>query len=427
VSAVGRAVPERFRVTPWQVAAATVAIAILWALAQTQMSSLRSGRPLVREFMAFYTVGYVLDRSPEILYDPERFNVMYHWLFPAAPVEVEQLYAHAPFEALVFRPFALLPFTSALVAWQVFSLVLLGLGFALVWRASGSLTWGQLPLALLLMLSFRPVAVDSIARGQVAALTFFSMAVALWCQRRRHDYWAGAALSLCLSKPTLLGLVLPMLVIGSRRRILVGFGAGTAVLGAVSLLAVGWRGCADYVAMLFSFGTMATGRRTSFLLSDYVDLNSFVRTALGGRGQWALVVLAVVAACVMPWLVNLWRVGRRDSEVGCSLTWAATLTWTMLLNVYVAPYDTPMVLLGMVLAAGALRGSSRDAMPRAVRILLVLLYVVPWIPPVPIGGNRTLYLYTPVLVGLGVCQIREAVSATARRGPAPAHEAFAPK
>ena len=95
--------------------------------------------------------------------------------------------------------------------------------------------------------------------------------------------------------------------------------------------------------------------------------------------------------------------------------------------VYVPPYDTPMVLLGMVLAAGALRGSSRDAMPRAVQILLVLLYVVPWIPPIPIVGNQTLYLYTPVLVGLGVYQIREAVSATARRGPTPAHEAFAPK
>src|SRR4026209_1678564 len=110
-----RADAERFRVRPWQVAAVTVSIAILWVLAQTQMSALRSGRPLVREFMAFYTVGYVLNHSPEILYDPDSFNGTYRSLFPALPAAVKQLYAHAPFEALAFRPFALLPFTSALV------------------------------------------------------------------------------------------------------------------------------------------------------------------------------------------------------------------------------------------------------------------------------------------------------------------------
>jgi hypothetical protein len=377
--------------------------------------------------MAFYTVGYVLNHSPELLYAPESFNRTYHSLFSALPSEVKQLYAHAPFEAVAFRPFALLPFESALVAWQVFSLALFGLGFALVWRASDSLPWGQLPLALLLMLSFRPVSVDSIARGQVAALTFFWMSAALWCQRRRRDYWAGAALSLCFSKPTLLGLLLPMLVVGCRGRTLVGFGAGAAALGAVSLLVVGWRGCADYVAMLLRFGTMATGPRTAFLLSDYVDLNSFVRVAVGGTGLRAMVVLAVVTAGVLPWLVRLWRALRREQELGRDLTWAATLTWTMLLNVYVAPYDTPMVVLGIVVSAGALYGSRGDAMPRAVRIFLVLLSVVPWIPPVPIGVDRTLHLYTLVLVGLGAYQIWQAMPATSRPRPAPAHEDLAPK
>jgi hypothetical protein len=414
-------------VRPWQVAAATVSIAILWVLAQNQMSALRSGKPLVREFMAFYTVGYVLNHSPEILYDPESFNSTYHSLFPALPAGAKQLYAHAPFEAIAFRPFALLPFESALVAWQVFSLVLFGLGFTMVWRASDSLPLGQLPLALLLMLSFRPVAVDSIARGQVAALTFFWMATALWCQRRRHNYWAGAALSLCLTKPTLLGLLILMLVVGSQRHILIGFGAGTAVLGAVSLMAVGWRGCTDYVAMLLRFGTMATGPRNSFLLSDYVDLNSFVRTALGGHGYWAMVVLGVVAAGILPGLIKLWRAGRRDSDVESSLTWAATITWTMLLNVYVAPYDTTIVLLGMVLAAGVLGSSSRGALLRPVVILCVLLYVVPWIPPVPLGADRTLQLYTLVLVGLGTHQIWAAMPATGRAVPALAHEDAAPK
>src|SRR5690349_10411751 len=143
VSLVATARRDLFRVRPWQVAAATLSIAILYVFAQSQVSALRSGRPLVREFMAFYTVGYVLNQSPGILYDPKAFNETYHSLFPALPDEAKQLYAHAPFEAIAFRPFALLPFESSLVAWQVLSVVLFSLGFTLVWRASDSLPCGQ--------------------------------------------------------------------------------------------------------------------------------------------------------------------------------------------------------------------------------------------------------------------------------------------
>jgi hypothetical protein len=393
------------RVRAWQVAAATVAVAVLWVLAQNQAAALRSGRPLLREFMAFYTVGYVLNRSPEILYKADSFDRTYHALFPVVPADVKQLYGHAPFEAVVFRPFALLPFEWALVAWQVFSMVLFGVGFTLVWRSSESLPWRQLPLALLLVLSFQPVAVAGIARGQVSALTFFWIALAIWCQRRGRDCWAGAALSMCLSKPTLLVLLLPMLVVGWRWRILIGLIGGAGILGTVSLLVVGWRGCVDYVAILLHFGGLATAARNSFLLADYVDLNSFLRMASGGHGHVAIAVLALVAAGVVPWLAKLWRDMRRDGEVESSLAWASTLTWTTVLNLYVTSYDTPIILLGIVLIADALYRMNREAVPVVPRILLVLLYVVPWIPPVPIGDGRILQLYTVVLVVLGAYQL----------------------
>ena len=355
--------------------------------------------------MAFYTVGYVLNRAPEILYNADSFDRTYHALFPVVPADVKQLYGHAPFEAVVFRPFALLPFEWALVAWQVFSMVLFGVGFTLVWRSSESLPWRQLPLALLLVLSFQPVAVASIARGQVSALTFFWIALAIWCQRRGRDYWAGAALSMCLSKPTLLVLLLPMLVVGWRRRILIGLIGGAGMLGTVSLLVVGWRGCADYVAILLHFGGLATAARNSFLLADYVDLNSFLRMASGGHGHVAISVLALVAAGVVPWLAKLWRDMRRNGEMESSLAWASTLTWTTVLNLYVTSYDTPIILLGIVLVADALYRATRRVMPLVLRILFVLLYVVPWIPPVPVGDSKILQLYTLVLVALGGYQV----------------------
>ena len=391
------------RVRAWQVAAATVAVAILWVLAQNQAAALRSGRPLLREFMAFYTVGYVLNRSPEILYNPDSFDRTYHALFPAVPADVKQLYGHAPFEAVVFRPFALLPFERALVAWQLFSLVLFGAGFTLVWRSSESLPWRQLPLALLLVLSFQPVAVASIARGQVSALTFFWIALAIWCQRRGQEYWSGAALAMCLSKPNLLVLLLPMLVVGWRLRTLIGFIGGAGTLGTVSLAVVGWRGCADYVAMILRFAGRATAAEASFVLSEYVDLNSFLRMMSGGRGHLAIGILALVTAGLVPCLAKVWQSMRRGGEEW-SLVWASTLTWTTILNLYVAVYDTPIILLGILLMTGALNRAIRGSMPWALKILFVLLYVVPWIPPVPVG-SKILQLYTVVLIALGVYQV----------------------
>jgi glycosyl transferase family 87 len=392
------------RVRPWQVAVTTVAIAVLWVLAQSQVAELRSGRPLQREFMAFYTVGYVLNRSPEALYDPDAFNRTYHALFPAAQADIRQLYGHAPFEAIVFRPFALLPFERALVAWQVLSLVLISAGFSLVWRSSGW-PWRRLPLPLLLALSFQPVAVACLARGQVSALTFFWIALAIWCQRRGRHCWSGAALAMCLAKPTLLVLMLPMLIVGRRRRALIGFTVAAGILLAVSLLVVGWRGCAGYAVVVLRFGGLATTAANSFLLSDYVDINSFLRMATGGRGRLALAGLALAAAAVLPCLAKVWRDTRKGDPVELGLAWASTLTWTTVLNLYVPAYDTPIILLGIVLGADELYRANRHALPLVLRILFVLLYVVPWIPPVPVGDSRIVQLYTLVLVALGVYQV----------------------
>jgi hypothetical protein len=393
------------RVRPWQAAVTIVTITVLWVLAQSQIEVLRSGRPVQREFMAFYTVGYVLNRSPELLYNPDSFNRTYHELFPAVPPNVGQLYGHAPFEAVVFRPFALLSFERALVAWQVFSLVLFGAGFTLVWLSSESLPSRHLPLALLVALSFQPVAVATIARGQVSALAFFATALAIWCQRRGQEYWCGAALALCLAKPTLLVLMLPMLIVGGRRRSFVGFIGGAGILGAVSLLTVGWRGCGAYVSVVLRFGALATTPGNSFLLSDYVDINSFLRMASGGSGRMAIGVLALAAAAVLPWLAKVWRDTRNGDHVELGLAWASTLTWTTVLNVYVPAYDTVVILLGIVLMAEGIYRVNREAL-LALRVFLVLLYVVPWVPSLPIGyGAMSLQPYTLVLLALGLYQL----------------------
>jgi hypothetical protein len=399
-----------------------VASAIVWVLASDEVTTLRSGVPLFREFTAFYTVGHVLNTSPDALYRSAAFLKTYHELFPYVPASTNPPYAHAPFEAVLFRPFALLSFGRALVAWQVFSIAMVGAGVTLLWKSNAGEPGRFLPMALLLAVSFYPVSVTSITRGQVSAFTFFWLAVAIRCQRRGREICSGLALAPCLAKPTLLVLLVPMLIIGKRFRILTGFIGGAGILGVVSLLIVGVRGCIDYAHLVFWFGTLTTASERSIgLPAEYVDLNTFA-TMTGASRMTALVILAVAAVGVLPFLAKLWRNAGSSGEL--DMAWASTLTWTMVLNAYAAVYDTSVVVLGVLLMGDALYRRYRGRVPKTVQALFVVLYVIPWIPPMRIGNGRMLQLYTPVLVVLGIYQIWLALRddrSTAPDGPRPCH------
>jgi hypothetical protein len=151
------------------------------------------------------------------------------------------------------------------------------------------------------------------------------------------------------------------------------------------------------------FGGRATLGHDPFVLSEYVDLNSFLRMLSGGHPAVALGGLVLVAACVLPCLARLWA-GARDNS-GVALAWASALTWTSVVNLYVGVYDTVVIPLAVVLMVDAVRRQSRASVPTGLLILLASLYVTPWVPPVPVGENRRLQLYTVALVALGVYQI----------------------
>jgi hypothetical protein len=374
------------------------------AIGQREIASLGSGERRPEEFMAFYTVGRMLNESSYRLYDSTEFLTQYDRLFPreagGAP-----LYAHAPFEALAFRPFAYLPFKAALVAWQVTSIALVSVGFALIWRSGTALPGRSLPLALVLALSFQPISVALIFNGQVSALVFFWLALALWLDRRGRQYGAGAVLSLCLAKPTLLILLLPMLAVGRRWRALVGFLAGTLVLAGVSLLLIGWRGNVDYVLTLLRFGRVTTASDEAFSPpSLYVDLNSFTRMLTGWPGSASLLAVAVIGALLAPALVGAWRRAPEGWTRGWALAWASTITWTTLLNIYVPRYDTVIVVLGALLMVDALLAAGPRGLHGLSQALFALLYVVAWIEPVPLRGGL-LQPYTVILAALGFHQL----------------------
>ena len=397
-------------------AVATLAVCVIAvAIGQREVASLRAEERRPEEFMAFYTVGRMLNESSYRLYDSTEFLEQYDRLFPreagGAP-----LYAHAPFEALMFRPFAYLPFKAALVAWQVTSIVLVSVGFVLIWRSGAALPRSSLPLALVLALSFQPISVALIFNGQVSALVFFWMALAVWLDRRGYESAAGAALALCLAKPTLLILLLPMLAIGRRWRAIAGFLAGAATLAGISWLLIGTQGNVEYVLTLLRFGRVTTASDEVFSPpSLYVDLNSFTRMLTGWPGTVSLVVVAATGALLAPLFVGLWRRGPQRGQTARALTWATTITWTTLLNIYVPRYDTAIIVLGALLMVDSLLAEDADGLRGLPQILFAVLYVAAWVEPVPVGSG-VLQPYTVVVAALGAHQLWLARSA-ARKTP----------
>ncbi len=136
------------------------------------------------------------------------------------------------------------------------------------------------------------------------------------------------------------------------------------MLGFVSLALIRPSGIPAYLDMLASFShAKTTGQH---LLFFDVDAFAFFLPFLGKYTWFAVLALAVA---VMPFLIQAWR---RDPAG----SFALAITWTLVLNFYVVIYDSTLIILAVVLTAGAL---ARPHLPRSFRWLLLLLFLVPWV------------------------------------------------
>jgi len=361
------------------------------------------GTQLGADYAAFYIAGQILNEgSVERLYDLDLQHKRYHQLFPRAPRYESLPYVYPPFVAFCFRPLALLPYEWSYATWLGVSL-----GFFLAAVASMRKTFDVVPpehtsTIVLLLLSFEPFLMECWVGGQLSAIGLFWVALGLYCLRLNRPVAAGAAFALCLYKPTLLMLILPMLVVGRRYRMLLGFLLSALGLAAVSFVLLGGRGCAEYVRLLTGF-TQATSHGSSvFRLWKFVDLASFFNQLQGGHTKFGLAIMAAL------FVVGLWLLGRawwrcRPGDTRENLLWACTLTWTLVLNLYVCIYETVLVLPAMILITGVFwrgPGSLSPSLPPLFRALLVFLYVTPWFSQYLAQATR-IQLYTLVLLAAG--------------------------
>jgi hypothetical protein len=228
-------------------------------------------------------------------------------------------------------------------------------------------------------LGFYPFFICALKNGQFSTLAFFAVGLAIAQERNSRPMLGGVALSLLVYKPTLLLIVVPMLLLTRRWKMIGGFFTGFAAL---ILVTTGFGGLgiwSTYLHSLSFFRRFIESQGQSVLqLWEYVDFNSFSYSIPGGRSGPALAILACISiAAAAALALLLWRSanGFRPAQ---DLAWAAVLTWTLLLNLYVPVWDSILIVVALILTLRALRELGWMVTARWIVLLALLMFAVTW-------------------------------------------------
>ncbi len=394
-------------------------------LATAIKDKIQSGRSLqeARDFIFFYSMGRMLNQyPPSRLYD---FELQKQVATEVRPLKAGQEYGpnpYPPFVGLLFRPFARLPFSTAYPLWLAvsFSLYIAGLSLA-----AGSFFPNDLlrrSLIFCFALCFSPFPWIMMG-GQIPTIGFIGLALAFREENRERPVLSGLGLSLCLYKPTLLVLILPMLLVTRRYKTLMGFAGGGALLAGLATAVEGVSVWSGYLRMLLSFGAAAANTNGYRKLPTYIDLSAFSSLLPGGR-SWLGGAIILGCACLAAFsLVRAWWKYRGAGKQATILVWAATLTWTLILNLYVPIYDSILAVIGVIATAAVLQGLPDARLRRQFTLVWSLILATSWLT-LQVAEATGFQIFTVLFALLGTLQLA-ALRSVAARGPVSGERAIA--
>jgi glycosyl transferase family 87 len=365
---------------------------------------IRSHRPPDADFAGFYSLGRILNEyPPSELYDYPLQKRICQEVHPRSG-EYGPL-PYPPYVAVFFRPFTLLPYWAAYALWISISALLYALGIRIVLKRF----FPQRPLVSSLIYAFAfsyfPFIGFTIGNGQLAAVGFFALALAIQEDDQGHEIRSGLALCLCLYKPPILVLVLPMLAVTRRFKALLGFALGVIALLSVTTALEGFTVWPHFLGAIRSFGNSSIGiENHSFLpLAKYVDLTSFSSALHGGRSWLGLLLFGAVGLGALALLLRFWWTWTGPEPASKILLWATTLTWTLLINVYVPIYDSILIVLSVLLTAAALQRIRVRSLHWWFVVNWILILLCSWFS-VPLSRATGVQILTLLFASFGLLQ-----------------------
>jgi len=361
------------------------------------------------DFTYFYGIGRIVhEYTFARLYD---YNLQLQIFNQIDPLK-DNTYGpspYPPFVALFFSLFARIPFVQAYLLWVVTSLALYLTGIAQVVKAVYPRERLKASLIFCFSLEFYPFFICTLKLGQLSSIAVFSVGLAVAEEKRSRPFVSGLALSILTYKPTLLLLIVPMLLITRRFKALLGFVIGSSVLVLIATAFAGVGIWPVYAHFLSYFRQASVFNGQSLLqLWEYIDFSSLTYSIPGGRSSIGLAFLAALTVSILAVLaVLLWKSTGRGGLVGRpvqDLVWATTLTWTLLLNVYVPVWDSILVTIAVILTLGALRDLGWTNIAGWILFLSLLIFAVTWnlAAKTNHGGSRRM---TVLLFIVGVVQM----------------------
>ena len=357
-----------------------------------------------RDFVFFYGMGRMLNQyPPSQLYNLELQKKVATDVFPLKAGRQYTPNPYPPFVALLFRPFALLPFSTAYPLWLSVSFSLYVFGLALAASSFFPNDFHARSLIFCMAFLFLPFWWIMMG-GQIPVIGFIGFSAAFRAENRERPLASGLALSLCLYKPTLLVLILPMLLVTRRFKVLTGFIGGGLALCALTTVVEGVGIWSGYLRMLLSFGTAATKTDGYRVLHYYMDLPAFSSLLPGGRSWLGGAILLGFACYAAFGLFRAWWKHRDATKPARILLWAATLTWTFVLNLYVPIYDSIIVVIGIIATAATLNVYPETCLRRQFTIIWILILVASWVTG-PVAEATGFQMYTFLFALLGIVQL----------------------
>jgi hypothetical protein len=362
------------------------------------------------DFVYFYGIGRIAHEYPfSRLYEYGLLLKVTNEIFPMKDYFWGPS-PYPPFVALLFSLFARISFLPAYLLWMGVLLLLYLGGIAATVQGVFAKQPLKTSLVLCLSLGFYPFFICTLKNGQLSAFAVFAAGIAIFQERNGRPFWGGLVLSILIYKPTLLVLLVPMLLLTRRFRMLSGF-----VTGAIALLLLTTSICGVGIWPIYyrhSLGFMGqfieSHGQSVLQLWEYVDFHSLSYSIPGGRSTAGLAILSCISIAAAAGLaVTLWRSSSESvshSRPAQDLAWAATLTWTLLLNLYVPVWDSTLVVIAVILTLRALRTLGWSIAAGWTTFLALLIFGVAWniIAPSNRHGSQLMML---LLVILGLVQL----------------------
>ena len=366
--------PERIRLVAAAilcVGAASIVFMLVTAHGPVDMQ----GRPLGTDFSSFYSAGtYVLEGNAQAPYDLARQHAREQAIFGEATPFYSWFYP--PFFLFIIAALALLPYGTALMTWQVVTLVLYLLAIRAIVSPSPRLRGegrdeGASPRGsesrkeLLLAVAF-PAVLVNLGHGQNGFLSAALLGGALAVLDRRPIV-AGLLFGLLAYKPQF-GLIIPLaLAAGGNWR---SFAAAVATIALLAMGATAAFGADVWRAFFYLTHFMRTVAIEQGDLGWYKMQSLFAWARMWGAPvPLAYALQALLVACLGAALIWLWR-----SDTAYPIKAASLCVATILATPFTFDYD--MMVLAPAIAFFAVDGLVRGFGPWE-KTALAALWLMP--------------------------------------------------